>query len=704
MSALGSLVVKLALEYAQYTQGLDKSGQQALAYGKRVQTAADQASRAMESAKQSVVRSVTGIGASLVAGISVGAFAHLIKGAIDLGDELNKLSQKTGLSTETLSQWRYAAKLSDVSNESFSTSVRKLNVSIAQGLAGDKEKIAVFKALGITTADLGKGTEAVMLKIADAYAKHGDGAGKQENAIKLMGKAGDEMIPLLNGGSGAIRGMMEEANRLGLTISGDFAKSAEEFNDNLTRLKTQADKLAISLATDLVDGLSKAMQKMAEASIAGTGFFGVIREGMQSLFGGDDRHKANVAIVDLTDQILGTQNALDKARARGDEANEKRLTKRLAALNKEIAVHRNYAAMLDGEEAKAKAAAAAAEAARAKGPQIKSPGAGDAESEYDKLIKRIRERINLSKQELESGRELTEEEKFAAKVLEDLGHAKTAATAAQRAQVAADLAASAHKTELVQIQRSELELAKQIATQRQQARNTDYDQSAAALRDLAVGYDQALRSLVERKEALRDEVDAMRMAERQNITLAAAVELVAIARLNEKRSRLVPGSDTHKAIGQQIDERQQIAGLQTLKDIDTYLDPSKAQSFGDALKDSFGEAGNAIAQLSNALNDYGQKQAEIAKLQAELAANPKIDAEDRIKRETGLAKKQPWSRSAPMPTWPVRPRASSRKTPRATRRSKRRRRPSGSTSSPCPPRPWSRRSSSRRRKSPRTSL
>ena len=65
-------------------------------------------------------------------------------GALDAADALNKLQQRTGLATEFLSQLQYAAKLADVSNESLATSMRKLNVSIAQGLAGDKEKIAAL--------------------------------------------------------------------------------------------------------------------------------------------------------------------------------------------------------------------------------------------------------------------------------------------------------------------------------------------------------------------------------------------------------------------------------------------------------------------------------------------------------------------------------------------------------------------------------
>lgn len=319
---------------------------------------------------------------ALGVGLSAAAFAGMVKGALDAADALNKLQQRTGVATEFLSQLQYAAKLADVSNESLATSMRKLNVSIAQGLAGDKEKIAVFRQLGVTTADLGQGTEAVMMKMADAFAKAGDGAGKQAISLALMGKAGDDMIPLLNGGSAAIRDLMTEADRLGLTIGQDFAKKAEEFNDSITRVQASSGKLAIILAGELVEATGKAMKAFADASVEGGRLHGVI-VGLNTLFYGDDRHQANVKIVDVTDQIIGTMNALDRARVRAAEARDvdrpkaeaevTRLQKRLAFLQEEVRMHQRQAESLDKEKAAAEAAAVALEKIR-QGNQLKVPG------------------------------------------------------------------------------------------------------------------------------------------------------------------------------------------------------------------------------------------------------------------------------------------------------------------------------------------
>ena len=52
---------------------------------------------------------------------------------------------------------------------------------------------------------------------------------------------------------------------------------------------------------------------------------------------------------------------------------------------------------------------------------------------------------------------------------------------------------------------------------------------------------------------------------------------------------------------------------QTLKELDDYFDPAKAQNFGDALSSAFAGAKSAAAGFGNAVDDLVRKQAELAK-------------------------------------------------------------------------------------------
>ncbi len=340
---------------------------------------------AMSSVSDSVMKAKGALMGLAGAGIAL-AFAASIQGAIDQADALNKLSQRTGVATETLSQLQYAAKLADVSNESLTKGLKKLNVSIAEGLAGEKSKVAIFKELGITLTDTqgrAKTADMVLLDLADTFAKSKDGAGKTALAVDLLGKAGDEMIPLLNGGRQAILDLMLEADKLGLTISGEFAKNAEEFNDNLTRIQVSSQKLAIALGSDLVRGLGQSMKAFADATIEGGKLAGMIAF-IQTLLTGDDRYKNDKKMVELTEEKLKLESSLEKMQAAGDKrplvlAAQK---KALAEVNAELKTTMSYRGVLAEQEDKAAAAAKKLETARTGGRELKKPNsAGNSAAE-----------------------------------------------------------------------------------------------------------------------------------------------------------------------------------------------------------------------------------------------------------------------------------------------------------------------------------
>lgn len=329
--------------------------------------------RAMSSIDSAVGMAKTALGA-LGAVSLVAAFAANIKAAIDQADALNKLAQRTGLATETLSQLQYAAKMAGIANDTLSTGIKKLNISIAEGLAGDKAKIAMFQELGIKLTDTSgkaKKADTVLLDMADTFAIAKDGAGKTTIAVGLLGKAGDEMIPMLNGGRGAVMDLMREADKLGLTIGTDFARQAEEFNDNLERVHASSQKLTIVLAADLVDGLGKAMKAMADATIEGGKLQGIIM-GIHTLFRGDEMHKANVDAVKGVELLQAAENALTKARADGDTVRAARLEKTVALRRAEAEDANRYRKTLEAEQTKSEEAAAAVNRARTEGRELKA--------------------------------------------------------------------------------------------------------------------------------------------------------------------------------------------------------------------------------------------------------------------------------------------------------------------------------------------
>ena len=187
--------------------------------------------------------------AGIGAGLSAAALVGFVRTAIDAADGLGKLSQKVGVTVESLSELQYAGRLADVSTEQLGDGLRKLSVNLQEAAGGSKEFQSAFAAVGISANELiTLKPDQALARIADAFARSEDGAAKTAIAVKLFGRAGSELIPLLNQGSAGLRDAADEARRFGLIISSDAARAAETFNDNLTRLSSSAQSLGITLA------------------------------------------------------------------------------------------------------------------------------------------------------------------------------------------------------------------------------------------------------------------------------------------------------------------------------------------------------------------------------------------------------------------------------------------------------------------------
>lgn len=210
-----------------------------------------------------------------------GAIAANIKGIIDEAEQLGKAAEKIGMPVEQLSALKFAAEMSDVSFESLTKSMLKLNksmVDVATG-GGDKAK-AAFESLGISVIDANgqlKSNMAVLLEMADKYSVMADGAKKAALSLDIMGKkGGTELIPLLNQGSQAIQNWMDMAKRLGLVMDKEFVEKAKQFNDQIrlisaiikgSWIRAVGEMLPqlVELAVGVVQ-LQEAFKKMSDAA------------------------------------------------------------------------------------------------------------------------------------------------------------------------------------------------------------------------------------------------------------------------------------------------------------------------------------------------------------------------------------------------------------------------------------------------------
>lgn len=219
-----------------------------------------------------VVSSIGGIAAGVgAAGLALTALNRAFNptSVIQYADQLGKLSQRTGLSTESLSALDYQAKLADVSTEELATSLKKLNLNIAAAARGEKEQAEAFKLIGVSVKDAAgqtRNAEAVLGDIAEKFATYADGPEKLAIANAVGGKSFEKLIPLLNEGRKGVEEARKELEKFGGVIGPELSAKSQQFNDNLTRLGVAANALKVAVAGGLIDDLVKLSDRMVQAA------------------------------------------------------------------------------------------------------------------------------------------------------------------------------------------------------------------------------------------------------------------------------------------------------------------------------------------------------------------------------------------------------------------------------------------------------
>ncbi len=181
---------------------------------------------------QSIGTKLFGLGAAAVAPLlaTTNVFA-------EMGDQLAKMSARTGISVEALSELGYAAEQSGANLETLEGGVRKMQKFLVEAAQGSKSAQSTLAKLGLRLSDLGRLTPDQQFELlADRISKIQDPAIRAATAMELFGKTGTSLLPMMQDGAKGIEALKQQARDLGLVMSTEDAKAAETFGDTLDDL------------------------------------------------------------------------------------------------------------------------------------------------------------------------------------------------------------------------------------------------------------------------------------------------------------------------------------------------------------------------------------------------------------------------------------------------------------------------------------
>lgn len=251
-TSLGSLVVSLGLDAAEYTRGLDKAERAAQRATARINQALSQVDSGLR------------LGAAAVAG----GVALLIKSSIDAADHLNDLSKAANVSVESIGGIGFAAGQAGSDLDSVAGSLGKLNLKIAEAARGDKDAAALFKAVGVSALDASgnaRKADEVFADLADRFASYEDGPKKAALGNAIFGKSYQSVLPLLNEGGQALRDNIAYYQRFGGTTT-ETAAAADKFNDTLAKISFVSGQVGRSIGSEALPPLQVLADQILRAA------------------------------------------------------------------------------------------------------------------------------------------------------------------------------------------------------------------------------------------------------------------------------------------------------------------------------------------------------------------------------------------------------------------------------------------------------
>jgi hypothetical protein len=218
---------------------------------------------------------LSGLADKFAAALSVGALTEFAASSIESAASLARLSQSAGVSVESLSSLRLAAAASGLSQDDLATSLKKLDQAISQAGGNATSKAGeAFRALGIDLASIKNASpDQVLGQVADKFKDLADGPNKTAIAIQLFGRAGQQMIPVLNQGAAGLDNFKAQAEAAGIVISGPLADAAEQFSQKFEVIKaTLSSGFGNQLAAQLLPVLSTLADQLTASTSTGQAF------------------------------------------------------------------------------------------------------------------------------------------------------------------------------------------------------------------------------------------------------------------------------------------------------------------------------------------------------------------------------------------------------------------------------------------------
>jgi hypothetical protein len=212
-----------------------------------------------------------GLGLAAAAASAAAPLVAAVKHFSDFGGAIDDVAMRTGLSAAAASELGYAAELAGTDLATLEKGLRTMQrtlVGMSEGGAAAGEAVA---SLGLSVESLrGLSPDKQFAAIADRISRIADPAERATVAMRVFGRAGAMLLPLLTEGAGRLDELRRQARAFGFSVSGTDAKAAALLGDTLQLLSRTVKGAALQIGAALAPAVTDLAERTARIVAATT--------------------------------------------------------------------------------------------------------------------------------------------------------------------------------------------------------------------------------------------------------------------------------------------------------------------------------------------------------------------------------------------------------------------------------------------------
>ena len=180
----------------------------------------------------------------------------------EIGDNIDKASQKFMLSRQAFQEWSFVAQRSGFDINQLGQAVVDLSKKVGEG---KEDILSVLEEIGISAADAMTATpEELFEMVIEGLQGVGESTRRAYLADKLLGGAAKALNPLLNMSAEETRGLKDEVNALGGVMSDQLVDQSAKFQDSQTNLQAAWDGVKYHLAENTLPGMTQIIDGLTQ--------------------------------------------------------------------------------------------------------------------------------------------------------------------------------------------------------------------------------------------------------------------------------------------------------------------------------------------------------------------------------------------------------------------------------------------------------